>query len=257
MRVASRRLRSALTTFRPLFHNGNIRPVRSELRWLAGVLGAARDAEVMRERVSVAVDREGPDGWLRPTVPAEVGSELDDAYRTAHDEVVAQLTTERYRSLLLGLADLVDHPPLKDRALRPATDVLPRLVLRSFRDVRSAMDAARDSADLDRENRLHDARKAAKRARYGGEAVASVFGKDARTFAKAMEELQETLGEHLDSLNTRARLRSLATDTPLPSAAFTYGRLHALEDVHAARSRADVDAAWAQARRRGLRRWLG
>ena len=257
MRVASRRLRSALTTFRPLFHTNEIRPVRAELQWLAGVLGAARDAEVMRERVTVAVEREGPDGWLRPTVPAEVSGELDEAYRIAHDAVIAQLATERYRALLLALADLIEHPPLKDRARRPATKAFPRLVIRSYRDVRSAMDAAHDSADHDREARLHDARKAAKRARYAGEAVAPVFGKDARAFAKAMEELQETLGEHLDSLNTRARLRSLASDTPLPSAAFTYGRLHALEDVHAARSRADVDAAWAQARRRRLRRWLG
>ena len=257
MRVASRRLRSALTTFEPLFHDSEIRPVRTELKWLAGVLGAARDAEVMRERVTVAVDREGPDGWLRPTVPAEVGGELDEAWRTAHDEVIAQLCTERYRSLLLALGHLVDHPPLKDRAHRRAADVLPRLVLRSYRDVRSAMAAADGPAHVDRETRLHDARKAAKRARYAAEAVAPVFGKDARAFATAMEGLQETLGEHLDSLNTRARLRSLATDTPLPSAAFTYGRLHALEDVQAARSRADVDAAWARARRRRLRRWLG
>src|SRR5215218_5718489 len=56
MRVATRRLRSALTTFKPLFDPDVARPLRDELKWLAGELGAARDAEVMRDRVLSAVD---------------------------------------------------------------------------------------------------------------------------------------------------------------------------------------------------------
>src|SRR3954447_13268727 len=39
MRVATRRLRSALTTFKPLFHGSVVRPLRDELKWLAGELG--------------------------------------------------------------------------------------------------------------------------------------------------------------------------------------------------------------------------
>src|SRR5215217_3939241 len=45
MRVAVRRLRSALTTFAPLVPASVARPLGKELKWLAGVLGAARDAE--------------------------------------------------------------------------------------------------------------------------------------------------------------------------------------------------------------------
>ena len=37
---------------------------------------------------------------------------------------------------------------------------------------------------------LHDASKAAKQARYAGESVAIVIGKDAGTFAAAMEAVQ-------------------------------------------------------------------
>ena len=58
MRVATRRLRSALTTFKPLFAADVVRPLRGELKWLAGELGAARDAEVMRDRVRSAVEAE-------------------------------------------------------------------------------------------------------------------------------------------------------------------------------------------------------
>ena len=90
-------------------------------------------------------------------------------------------------------------------------------------------------AGAEREELLHDARKAAKRARYAGESVSRIFGKDAVAFAAAMEDVQEALGEHQDSVLTRERLRDLARHTSSTDAAFLYGRLHALEEASAAR----------------------
>ena len=66
MRVATRRLRSALTTFKPLFGADVIRPLRDSSKWLAGELGAARDAEVMRDRVRTAVEARGAAGATDP-----------------------------------------------------------------------------------------------------------------------------------------------------------------------------------------------
>jgi CHAD domain-containing protein len=65
----------------------------------------------------------------------------------------------------------------------------------------------------EREELLHDARKAAERARYAAESVSRVFGKAATAFARAMEDVQEARGEHQDSVLTRARLRDLALRT--------------------------------------------
>ena len=257
MRVASRRLRSALTTFEPLFHGTVTRPAGRELRWLAGVLGVARDAEVMRDRLTAAVVGEGDDTRLSAGVDQEVSDRLDESYRAAHDQVLVQLDGERYRVLLATLEALLEHPPFKDRASRPARNALPGLVTRSYAALRWSMVAANGSSDpVEHENLLHDARKAAKRARYAGEAVAPVFGDDARAFAAAMERVQESLGEHLESMNTRNRLHDLAAQTSEPSTAFTLGRLHALEEVRAERSAAEVDAAWAAASKKRLRRWL-
>jgi CHAD domain-containing protein len=257
MRVASRRLRSALTTYEPLFHGTVTRPLGRELRWLAGVLGAARDAEVMRDRLNAFVEEERDDAHLAGTVPDEVRGQLEDAYRQAHDEVLAQLDGDRYRTLLATLGALIEHPPFKDRAARPARDVLPALVATSYEELRSAMKAARKATGDEREQRLHAARKAAKRTRYAAESVAPVVGKAATRFASAIERVQEALGEHLESGNTQAKLLELAASTPLPSTAFTYGRLHAQEDVRAERTAARVDAAWAAASRKRLRAWLG
>jgi CHAD domain-containing protein len=257
MRVATRRLRSALVTFKPLFAGDVVRPLRGELKWLAGELGAARDAEVMRDRVRSAVEAENT--LLRLGPVAEVaGAELGDAYRDAHDRVIAELDGDRYRRLLTSLDELVDSPPFTGRAAARAGKTLPRLVARSYARVRRLVeDASARPAGAEREEVLHDARKAAKAARYAGESVSRVFGADATAFAQAMEAVQEALGEHQDSVLTRERLRDLALHTSSTTTAFLYGRLHALEEARAEQSQQHFDDAWKAAGRKSLHRWLG
>jgi CHAD domain-containing protein len=256
MRVATRRLRSALTTFKALFAADVIRPVRGELKWLAGELGAARDAEVMRDRVHTAVEAE--EEVLEARSAAAVSDEeLGQAYRAAHDRVLTELDGERYHALLAGLDGLVTAPPVRKRAAAPARKILPGLIARSYADVRGIVaEAEATPAGAEREELLHDARKAAKRARYAGESVSGIFGAEAVAFAKAMEEVQEALGEHQDSVLTRERLRDLALHTSSTDAAFLYGRLHALEEIRGSRSQQRFDAAWKAAGRKSLHRWL-
>ena len=257
MRVATRRLRSALTTFKRLFDPDVVGPLRNELKWLAGELGAARDAEVMRDRVLSAVEAEEAQGGEAHAATGVADSGLGDAYRKAHGRVLAELDGDRYHAILTGLDGLVTAPPLTDRAAAEAGTTLPPLVARSYKKVRTIVkqaDATPPGAE--REELLHDARKAAKRARYAGESVSRTFGKDAVAFAKAMEDVQEALGEHQDSVLTRARLRDLARHTSSTDAAFLYGRLHALEEAGASRAQEHFDAAWKAAGRKSVHRWL-
>ena len=55
MRVACRRMRSTLQSFRALLDRERTDAVVAELRWLAGELGGARDLEVQEERIGRAV----------------------------------------------------------------------------------------------------------------------------------------------------------------------------------------------------------
>ncbi|WP_167760474.1 CYTH and CHAD domain-containing protein [Blastococcus sp. CT_GayMR16] len=256
MRVATRRLRSALTTFKPLFAADVVRPLRDELKWLAGELGAARDAEVMRDRVRAAVEEQGDAAELGAV--AEIAhAELDQAYASAHDRVIAELDGQRYHDLLMTLDRLVTSPPVTGKAAAAAGRVLPRQVARSYEGVRRIIeDADSKPAGPEREELLHDARKSAKRSRYAGESVSRVFGEDAIVFAKAMEDVQEALGEHQDSVLTRERLADLAAHTSSTGAAFLYGRLHALEEIRSAKSQQHFDAAWKAAGRTSVHRWL-
>jgi CHAD domain-containing protein len=256
MRVATRRLRSALTTFKPLFDPDVARPLREELKWLAGELGAARDAEVMRDRVLSAVEGNGQTGAKHPSAGV-ADSELGEAYRTAHDRVLAELDGDRYHAILTALDRLVTAPPFTEGADGTADSTLPPLVARSYKKVRRIVRRADATpAGPEREELLHDARKAAKRSRYAGESVSRVFGKDAVAFAKVMEDVQEALGEHQDSVLTRERLRDLATHTSSTDAAFLYGRLYALEEAGASHAQEHFDAAWRAAKRKRLHRWL-
>jgi CHAD domain-containing protein len=256
MRVASRRLRSALVTFRPVVRAGAARSLEGELKWLAGELGAARDAEVMRDRVRTALAAEGD---VRETEQAAtiVDAELVAVHRAAHDRVLADLDGERYRTLRAALEGLVTVPPWTELAAAPAGEALLPLVARSYRRLRRIVEEAEDTPEgPEREELLHDARKAAKRTRYAAESVSPVFGADADAFARAISAVQEALGEHQDAVLARDRLRELAGQTPSTDAAFLYGRLYALEQGRAGRSRRHVDTAWEAAGRSSLHRWL-
>ena len=80
-------------------------------------------------------------------------------------------------------------------------------------------------------------RKAAKRARYTGELAADVLGRPARKLVAAMEDVQDVLGEGQDSVVTRELCRSLGLAAAAAGEnAWTYGRLHALEQARADRA---------------------
>ena len=257
MRVATRRLRSALATFRPLLDRDRTDPVRDELRWLAGVLGAARDAEVMHARLRRLVAAE-PSELVLGKVQDRIDVTMVQRHRAAHDRVLAELDGERYLRLLDALDDLVAQPPFRPEAAGDAAEVLPRLVRRTWRRLDRRMAAAQDAArGAEQDELLHEVRKDAKRSRYAAEAVQPVFGDPAARYAAAVTELQESLGDFQDGVVTREVLRELGARGHLAGQnGFTFGRLHALEQVKA---EAAV-AAWPQARaavsRRRFRRWF-
>jgi CHAD domain-containing protein len=236
MRVATRRLRSALKTWRPLLDAELTEPLRGELTWLAGVLGEARDAEVMRDR-------------LQDTGLGEV---LQERYRTAHDTVLAELDGARYQVLLAALDELGEDAPWLPAARGRARDVLPPLLAKAHRTLRKRVTKAVRGQD---DESFHDVRKKAKEVRYAGEALTPAFGKPAKKYAKKVEAVQEVLGDHQDSVVTRELLQELAGDADA-STAFTLGRRYATEETRSVDTRRQFDRAWRVASRSGLREWM-
>ncbi|WP_024368271.1 CYTH and CHAD domain-containing protein [Arthrobacter sp. TB 26] len=228
LRVAARRIRSVLATFRKLTDTGAAGSLRSELQWLAGSVGEARDNEVMQARLLELVGAEPPELLLGP-VAQQIEDHLGAVAHGARAKGLAALNSARYFRLLDALDAFLADPPLTETAGKEATRTVGRLVTKERKRLKKevgALGVDHASPALDAE--LHDVRKRAKRLRYAAEASAPIFGKPATVLARAAEEIQESLGDHHDSVVTRDLLRQLASDDAGANA-FTYGRLHALE----------------------------
>jgi CHAD domain-containing protein len=245
-RVATRRLRSDLRTFRGLVHAEWASRLRDELGWLAGILGGVRDRDVMLERMVRQAD--GLAEASRRHV-AGILATLRAARAEAHAALLETLRGDRYLALLDGLVEAANAPMLLPEAELPATDVLPGLVRQPLRALTRQVKALHDGGS---EDELHQVRIRAKRARYAAEAVAPVLGKRARATARAAAGLQETLGQHQDAVVAERWLRAWAQTRRSVSAAFTAGELAGLERAAAADARARWPEAWrAVSTRRG------
>ena len=246
-RVATRRLRSDLRTFRDAVAPTWAGALRDELKWLGDELGAVRDAEVLRERLG------GRAEMLDPTdrAPAQaLLRRLDERQAEARDELLRSIREPRYARLLDELVDAANAPAvLPEVAGDPAAEALRPALEAPWKHLEAAMDTA--SSDPTDEN-LHAARIRAKRVRDAAEAVSAVFGKRARAFAEAAVRLQDVLGEHQDAVVAGAWLREAARSG---ADAFVAGELAAVEAQAAAASREAVPAAWKELSRKRLRFW--
>lgn len=258
MRVATRRLRSTLQIFGTVVDKEATRPLRAELRWLAGELSGARDREVMLERLQRRVDELPPHLVLGP-VRERITRHLEEGMAEARARALSALDEKRYLELLDALDALIDDPPLTPAAARPARVVLPRLVRRAWKRLdRELTEAVAKTVPAERDAALHEARKSAKRARYAAEAVVSAFGRPARDFARRMTALQELLGDHQDSVVCRDTLRAIGLEAYAEGEnAFTYGLLIGTEMAVAQRDEYQLPAVWKQAAKGRYHRWLG
>ncbi|MDY6055259.1 CYTH and CHAD domain-containing protein [Micrococcus sp.] len=253
-RVATRRLRSTLRTFRPLLDREVTDPLRDELRWYAGVLGGPRDAEVVRERVIAEIDAVPRQDYEGP-VKRSSTAELNRRHREAHAALVTAMDGRRYAELMDRLVEFVASPPLRSRAGRPAREVLPALVEKAERRARCRHRAADRAEGAERMELLHETRKAAKAVRYAHEALAPAFGQDAEHRAGLWEQVTETLGQVQDlevTLETLRRLRSTAGRKGEPT--YTYGWLVGRLTAQQGPAVAEGEAALAEAMQAALAR---
>lgn len=257
MRVGTRRLRATLRSFRRLLDRERTDPLRDELRWLGSLLGAARDADVQRARVEALVAEE-PTAFVVGPVATRLTDDRAWAFAAALDRVHTAFRSARYRRLTRELARLITDPPLRGRALRPAKDVLPALVGKAWGRLDEAIWAAEDApTGAAHDAALHEARKAAKRARYAAEVVVPAIGDDAERSAALAEQLQELLGQHHDTVALRPELRRVAAVVALDGEdTFTYGRLHAREQATAERLLATLPHAWRHTSAPRRRQWM-
>src|SRR6476620_1821167 len=107
MRIASRRLRSTLATYRPLLVDpGPAQAVRDELQWLGLGLNTARDTQVMQARLASLLEEE-PGPLVVGPVEERIAAELTERFVAGLREGLALLDEARYFRLLDALDALV------------------------------------------------------------------------------------------------------------------------------------------------------
>jgi triphosphatase len=221
MRVATRRLRAALSLFE------GVLPVRAqvfrqELGWLARLLGAVRDLDVQLENLA-AMSRRAVDGALGPTSDgldplAELAALLRREREAARADMLGGLDSVRWDRLAKGLTAMAQQGPAR-RSLAtrvPATIGLPELVLTRHRTVAKAAKRAKRTGIV---TDFHALRIRCKRLRYALEFSGDVYGGRTSRFVRELTALQGELGELQDAEVAAVQLADLATgDAHLPAA---------------------------------------
>jgi CHAD domain-containing protein len=197
-RVATRRTRAIIRATKPLLGDV-LAPLGEELKWLAGVLGPARDLDVLLERLRAGVRMLGDD---EPAGDVIVAS-LEEEREHLHDAVLVALADARYLRLLDTFAASIASLPELDapKGLRPLAAA----------ELRRLTKTARTLADDPADGELHALRIRAKRARYAAELAAIGHGsKSLSRYLQSLKTLQDVIGEHQDAVVAEAKLRSVA-----------------------------------------------
>jgi CHAD domain-containing protein len=240
MRVAARRLRSGLKTFASLVDTEWANQLRSELGWAAGELGNARDTEVLLERLDHHADDLGErEAMLIRDVMDPV---LRERLAGAREHALGAMRSERHQALLALLVDAANNPQFTPLADPPAKEVLPQLIAKSWRRLNRSVKLLELEGPSEE---WHQARIAAKRARYAAGAVIPVFGEPADALESALSEVTDVLGEHQDACVAQDVIREIAAQPNVDGATgFALGLLHEHEFEEEIHNRLQFQQVW-------------
>jgi len=186
VRVAVRRLRSALTVFKPIADD-EVRPaLAAELKWLLSACDEARDLDVF------AHDNHALGG------DAAISTVVESARAGAHARAQAAVTSKRFRDLLLEADAWIETGPWLEaggraeaRRSAPASEFAVKALGRRWKRVSRRGRELKDLGDADR----HHLRIDAKKLRYAFEAFAPLFdAREGERFLKRLKALQDALG---------------------------------------------------------------
>jgi inorganic triphosphatase YgiF len=227
LRVALRRMRSALGIFRRVIDLPELEDIRSEARRIASALGPARDCDAFRQN-ALAGPLSGDGEQIKGALPLleAVAKRRKAGYEEARrviDEPAASLFVVKVQSFVFTRAWRTALAP-QDLGLLTtpgriyAATVLDRLLKR-------ALKRGKHMPDMPDEER-HEVRIALKNLRYATEFFGSLFtgAKGLRSYLGLVADLQEDLGAHNDAATAKSFIESLALP-PEPEPHFVTGYL--------------------------------
>ncbi len=260
LRVSTREMRSLLETFEGILEGEQLSHLEDELKYAAGVLGEARDAEVVEERFAALLDSD-ESGLIDAPAREHIAGDMRRDYEAAHGRIIEMLDSERFLTLLDDIDALLAEPPVageassKKEEKKQSKEVLYDHLEGGYKKLRKRHEKVGeyyDDTDLplhEREEYVHDVRKAAKKLRYSAVAAQEAGLKSAR-LAKACKELQSKLGDFQDAVTSRDRIERLANEArERGEDTFAYGMLYQRELARGEQALAGYDDAVREVRK--------
>ncbi len=191
-RIAIRRLRSALTVFKPVLKDDLYPNVRADLKWAVGEFNLSRDLDVFIDRLGKRSPSEPLDNLL---------SRLRKVRDEAFDAALASLDSPRFAALLLDTALWVETGPwaTNDEPEQAACrdEPIGHFAARVLEDRRDKVRKAGKALARMQPEARHHLRIDAKKLRYSAEFFEHAFpksGRRRRRFIDALKGLQNQLG---------------------------------------------------------------
>lgn len=238
MRVALRRLRSAMTMFREMLTDPVSEALREELRWLQQILGAARDWDVL------LADTVAPlQGLLGDLAGYErLCGLIAERRQQARAQALAELAQPRLAKLMLRLAFWTDGAGADHPLAQRPVEELARLILdKRHRRVRREM--AR-FPDLSVEGR-HQCRIDIKKLRHAVDFFAGLYpARRGQRLLPLLAALQDRLGTLNDVAIARDKLEALVMEDGSPELAWAAGQLIGWHSGRAERLLGQIQDDW-------------
>ncbi|MGB9151236.1 MAG: CHAD domain-containing protein [Burkholderiales bacterium] len=220
MRIALRRLRSTKKAFAGLLTDEAWQSVDEDIKWLAKLLGDARDLDVFLTQTLPPIEAAlHPDADFSPLKQA-----VSKRRNVMRRKIRTALKSVRYRALTRRLQGWCDESPPQ-----PAADScrLLKFTRRSLNKRRSQVNRlAHNWQALNREQR-HELRKKAKVLRYAVEFFSALYPtKAVKRYLAKLQSVQQILGELNDGVSAKRLLHELiknnATLKPLGRQVFDW-----------------------------------
>jgi triphosphatase len=209
MRVAVRRLRTALRLFSDHLDAEKMSVLGEELRWLGGALGTTRDLDVFLDETLPPVLAAWPDrpGLLR--LRETIVAQREVAMATSR----AAIRSARYQRLLLDIGAwlvAMTRPTLQPHTVIGLAEFAREVLKRQRKQL---IQRAHRLLQLSAEER-HRVRISGKRLRYAAEFLTSLFPeKRCRAYIDELANLQSILGVLNDAATTKTLLSQVTDDT--------------------------------------------
>jgi len=263
LRVATRRLRSALRLLTSVLGLKRCDALRAELGWIGEILGAVRDLDVFILNLQTQARRLGE----AEGIAALLVDELRRHRAPAREVLCAALASRRFGALMRRLEALASSPPPRHPRGQQGTRVgeaAPILIRQAQKRVlKLGRTIGPDSPTAD----LHRLRILFKRLRYTCEFFREAFVDPASKrdglaeYIQAMVRFQDCLGEHQDAVVAGGRIQALATDMVQrgalsPDQLLNLGALIQVQREIAQDRRGRLRKLWARFDKRSVRKWL-